>query len=429
MRRKIVLLLGILLLLMVPTVGAFDGRDEETVTIGADEIVNDDLYIGSTTFVVDGTVNGDVFVGANEVVINGTVNGDLFAGAGTIRINGTVTDDVRVVGQLIKLGEGATVGGDFMAGGARVETADNSTIAEDALFGGTEILLNGSIGDKLLAGGGSLTLNGSIGGDAELGVGGSSTAFDPTQFMGQNDFSPLAPGLTINKGATIGGDLSYSGESEIDIAGDVAGEISFDRTVAETRESTKQTPLSRLWRGLQTGLVLFVLGLLWLRFRPSILTGAATTVRGDLANSTLWGAITAFGMPILLAIGSVALVAIASLFGLIKLGGVGASLAGIGMFAVTLLSFMLIFVAVYLAKIVTGLVIGRYLTNMLNLDAEWIALLIGILLVVLLSSLPAIGWLAGLLASLVGLGALWLSRRNEDIALVETAVESIIDDF
>ena len=77
---------------------AFDGRGGETVTIGADEIVEDDVYVGATNFTLEGTIKGDLFVSGETIVINGTVEGDLFAMGQSIVINGTVTDDVRIAG-------------------------------------------------------------------------------------------------------------------------------------------------------------------------------------------------------------------------------------------------------------------------------------------------------------------------------------------
>ena len=77
---------------------AFDGRGGETVVIGADEVIEDDLYVGATNFTLDGTVKGDLFVSGETIVINGTVEGDVFAMGQSIVINGIVTDDVRMAG-------------------------------------------------------------------------------------------------------------------------------------------------------------------------------------------------------------------------------------------------------------------------------------------------------------------------------------------
>ncbi|MEJ5200579.1 MAG: hypothetical protein WHX53_16820, partial [Anaerolineae bacterium] len=62
MKRKtrilnLVALFVLALLIFVPTASAFDGRSGDTVVIGKDEVINDDLFVAGETVTVDGTVN------------------------------------------------------------------------------------------------------------------------------------------------------------------------------------------------------------------------------------------------------------------------------------------------------------------------------------------------------------------------------------
>ena len=122
MRRKSVLkistILGalfVLLFALVPAAAAFQERSGETVIIGEDEVIDDDLYGGATTFIVDGTIKGDLIVGGQTIIINGTVEGDVFAAGQSITINGTVGDDVRIAGAALIIDEEAVIEDDLIA--------------------------------------------------------------------------------------------------------------------------------------------------------------------------------------------------------------------------------------------------------------------------------------------------------------------------
>ena len=72
-------LICLVLFILAPTALAFEGRGGDTVVIGADEVVEDDLYVGANTFTLDGTIKGDLIVFGSTIEINGTVEGDLIA--------------------------------------------------------------------------------------------------------------------------------------------------------------------------------------------------------------------------------------------------------------------------------------------------------------------------------------------------------------
>jgi len=95
---SVLCLFALLTLTVATPVLAFEGREGDIVVIEADEVIEDDLYVGAEEFTLEGTIKGDLFVVGNVVIINGTVEGDLFAGANSVIINGTVMDDVRIGG-------------------------------------------------------------------------------------------------------------------------------------------------------------------------------------------------------------------------------------------------------------------------------------------------------------------------------------------
>ena len=132
--RKLLLIGGLVLLaalLAVPTALAFEGREGDTVTIEADEVIEDDLYIAAGEFTLDGTVKGDLFVVGGILEINGTIEGDLVAAGQSIAINGTVEDDARIAGYALTID--GDVADDMIAAGFSVEHEPEATAGGDLL--------------------------------------------------------------------------------------------------------------------------------------------------------------------------------------------------------------------------------------------------------------------------------------------------------
>ena len=92
---------------------------------------------------------------------------------------------------------------------------------------------------------------------------------------------------------------------------------------------------------------------------------------------------------------------------------------------VSLILLSIYLIVLYLSSLVSGLILGDYLINMLkkndnNKQLVW-SLMLGILLVVLIPQIPAVGWLFSLLFICFGMGSFILfvyhsSRTNKQVA-------------
>ena len=142
---SVFVLAALLALTFITPAYAFDGRGGDKVVIEAGEVVNDDLYVGAQEFVLDGTVNGDLIVFGQTVTINGKVDGDLMAAAQTVAVNGEVTGSIRMAGSILFVGEKASIGGDIVGAGYSLEGKQGSTIGQDLVFAGGQILLAGDV--------------------------------------------------------------------------------------------------------------------------------------------------------------------------------------------------------------------------------------------------------------------------------------------
>ena len=197
-------LLALMLLTFATPAHAFEGREGNSVVIGANEVIDDDLYVGANDFVLDGTVKGDLIVAGSTITINGTVEGDLWAAGQAIIIDGVVMDDARIAGAGLQLGDNAQIGGDLLAAGASLETKAGSTVGNDLLVGAGQALLAGEVGRDMRAGAGALDLRGNFGRDVWAYVDQTEETTNqpsPNIYMQQSiplTLPSVAPGLTID---------------------------------------------------------------------------------------------------------------------------------------------------------------------------------------------------------------------------------------
>lgn len=417
-------LVSLLSMTIVTPALAFDGRSGDVIVIEADEVVNDDLYVTSDEFTLEGTVKGDLVVFGNFITINGTVEGDVIAAGNTVLITGTVTDDARIAGAALQLSDTAVIGGDLVAAGASLETKQGSTVENDAVFAGAQGLLAGTIGRNLLAGAGGLELRGEIGGDVEAGVGESSEAGPPPSTYISNTNVPMPnvnPGLTIDEGAKIGGDFTYTQSRDIDIpAGVVNGKVTRNEPVVDERNiPAPPTPAEaaanwtlNLIRSIVT---LAIFGLLLTLLAPAFMKGLGEKLQAQPIPSFGWGivAYTAFFFAILLIV--VAMIVGGILFGFLSLGGVTATIVWVGILSIFAMIVAFVLFSGFGAQILTAWLGGKWILGRFNpalAEHKVWPLLLGVVIVGLLVKLPFVGWFIGFLIMFFGLGALWLWARE-----------------
>lgn len=421
---SVLILLALLTMSITSSAMAFDGRGGENVVIEADEVIEDDLYVGATNFTLEGTVKGDLFVSGETIVINGTVEGDLFAAGQSVVINGTVTDDVRIAGAGLQLGEKASIGGDLLGGSASMEAKKGSVVEGDLLYGGAQALLAGDVTGDAMFGAGALELRGTIGGDVTAEVGSAEDAgAPPSSYMWQTGIAvpSVAPGFTIGEDATIGGNLTYTQTKDIEIPSDaVSGKVTRKEPVADVNvQYTPPTAAEKaatwsfdLLRNIVT-LVLFGLLLAWIapKFMQSVMDKLQTTPAASLG----WGIVSyaAFFFALLVII--TAMVIGGVVFGVLTLGGVSGTIVWLGILSIFALIVGFVLVTSFLTKIVVAWLSGKWIIGRFNptlAEHKVWPLVLGVIIVALVVAIPFVGWIFGLVVMFLGLGALWLWGRD-----------------
>ena len=166
---------------------AAEFREGGTVIINADEVIDDDLFIGAEKVEVHGTIKGDLFAAGTFVEFDGYVEGSLIIMGQSLTVDGQIDGSLYGAGYSLELGPRADVARNVYFGGFSLTTADGSMVGRGLHVGGYQALLSGEVQDDVMIGGATLELDGVVGGDVRGEVGEES---DTTGMP----FIPVFPG-------------------------------------------------------------------------------------------------------------------------------------------------------------------------------------------------------------------------------------------
>lgn len=301
---------------------------------------------------------GSVTVGADE-----TVTEDLTVYAGNVIIRGTVTGDLTVFSGNVLIGENADIHGNLVATAGTVHI--EGRVGDDVTATGGNVLMRqgGSIGGNLEAAAGSIILGGSVAGNARL-AGGSIRLTTTTNVDGDVEYG-VDDGDFVDEGATIGGSLRRN--DEIAVGG---GGVHLPNL----------GPLVAIY-----GLILnLVVGALLLLVLPTTSSRVAERVTTDALRTSVIGFATLIVTPILL------------VFVAITIVGIPVTIAGLLLYVIT----------VWIGTIYGRYAVGEWLLSYTDLEHRWVALLVGVIGISIVSQIPFVGGLVEFVVLVLGLGAL-----------------------
>lgn len=361
------LLIGALLCALAPAVSrAAEVRRGQVVTVGPQEVIEDDLYAFGQTVQIQGTVRGDVVAFGRTVEISGAVEGDVMAAAADTRVSGLVRGSVRAAGSTLVLS--GPVGRDALLAGSQLQLLPSARIAGDAYLASNEIQALAPVGGELRAAASTLTLGAPVQGDVRAEVG----------------------SLRLTDAAQVAGSLRYRSErdAQMDPGAVVAGPV--QRWAPEHRRG--EGPVLELIGWGRSLIGLFALGLLLVLVSPSFARRAPATLRQSPWQSLAWGALLFFATPVLAAL---------VFFLGVLLGGWWIGLFALGVY---LLALTLCFPVV-------GMFLGRWILDRFGKRGAHlvVALLVGLVLLTLVGRVPILGVLVVVATVLFGLGALLLA--------------------
>ncbi|TGC09196.1 hypothetical protein CUN85_07475 [Methanolobus halotolerans] len=331
-----------------------------------DGVIEDDLYVAGNNIIITGTVMGDVIAAGGRVEFRGNITQDLTVMAGDIIITGSVGDDIRVAaGTLDMQGE---VRDDLIIASGDALVASRSTIGGELSFRSGHMQMLGSVAGDAMGSGGEITVGGQIDGHADLEAG----------------------ELTILPAAGIGGNLRYMSPERATIPeGTVGGDVEFIQGVEGDADEGIGV-FSVIWWLFQY-VVLTIIGLVVIAIWPKKMNALAERTRTSPVKAFLTGLGLMLGAWILAALLLITLVGI----------------------PIGVLIILLILAVLYFARVITGLWIGKYIFAKIGHESKhWHELVLGVLILLLLSDLPLVGWLVYLVATFIPLGNYYYGTKN-----------------
>ena len=367
-RLSLALLVAFLFTLMaVPAAFAADFRTDTSISIGDDEVINDDLYLFGTTITVNGIVNGDLFAAGNSLTVNGTVNGNVFLVGQEVIVNGTVSRGARITANNATIA--GSIGEDLLLLGNSTGIHGGASIGRDLIATVASLTLDGTVQRRFAGNAQTVTLNGSVGSNIDIGVG----------------------DLTITEDASIGGDLTYRSDQMAEIAGgaDIGGDVNHEM-VGEADTET----------GFSIGsFVPSIIGLIMTAVYGTVLLLVFPRLTVAASNQLLENTIMSIGMGIVFLI----VVPIVSVLVMITVIGI----------PLGLIALLLYGIALFSAQVFVGMTLGRLILSFFS-DGnrrmiQFLGLLLGLLILFGVSFIPYVGPWAPLIVVILGLGGLMLA--------------------
>jgi cytoskeletal protein CcmA (bactofilin family) len=307
---------------------------------------------------LDGPVGDNAYILGGDVVIGEPVHGDLMVVGGSVRIEAPIDGDVYAVGGELTFTPDAIVGGHLTVGGGEVQ-------------------MDGLVAGNVNVGAGRLDLGGRVNGDVSADAG----------------------ELVFGEGAFIGGDLDYTSPNATSGADDVvSGLVSWTQGDAGELGEVRKSPSVigslvawTLWTGWSYTSKLVVGVILLLLFGTA--AGGVSRVMVDKPAQSLGYGVAGFLFLPLASLLAMALI-------------IPMPLGFLGMSA--------FFILLYLSQLFAAQAIGDLILRRFRPDAwgaPMLSLAIGLIPLVLFSSLPWIGFLVWFMATVMGAGALWMRIR------------------
>ena len=317
---------------------------------------------GQITISSDETVGGDLYASGGRVLIEGTVDGDLIVAAGQVTISGEVSGDVMASAGAVDIS--GDIGGD-----ARVASGQSSvsgSIGEDLFVasGQTTITDSGEVGEDLVFGSGRMAMNGTVGGDV-LGAAG-----------------------------------------DYDRQGTVAGTENVT-----IRDVEAPTVTERVLDALQRFISILLVAALFLWLAPRFMDQPTMVLKQRPLASLGIGVVGVIAFCVLVFLVILVAVLLGIGMGLVGLSDLVGAIIFAAVLAVAVLAFLFFIVIVFGAPAWVGMALGSLALSLDSTARRLGALIIGLIVVVALTSIPIAGRWISLIVALFGLGAAILAFR------------------
>ncbi|MFC1630168.1 hypothetical protein ACFL06_01375 [Patescibacteria group bacterium] len=364
------LLIGLMFFTVLPlTVQALFEDSKGNIYIGPDEVIEHNFIQGGGIIDFDGQAQKDVIVAGGTITISGPVEGDVIAAGGTVKIKGEVKGNVRVTGGIIEID--SKVGKNVNVFGGTVVIGPDAEIGWDVLMGSGTVEIRGKVGGNIKGGASSIIIANEVGGDVDLKLSSED---------GQ---------LILYPQAVIQGDLTYTAPetAEVKEGAIITGETLYKPTVPPVTPLKEGFGISYLVGKILGLLSLLVVGLVIILLARRKSREIGERMLDKPLVSFGWGLVYFIITPIVLVLVAITVIGI----------------------PIALIVFVSYIIALYLTKVFIGIALGqkvlRWWSKKQEVSLIW-ALVLGVVLFSILTSLPTIGWIIGFVGICWALGAM-----------------------
>ena len=397
--------------------GSVFRSDSGNVNISNLHIIDDDLFVFAQALDADGEIGGDLFGFAYRQVVRGRVSNSANLIGRYVSNRGIIEGSLRAFGETIDID--GTISGSAVLLGSEITVSQASQIGRDLHTAGGRIVVDGRIGGKVVLRAEEVILGGHI----------------------ESDVNIRASRIIIMSSATINGNVSYVSKNEdaltIEPGSDVTGDVLWQERALEKEEG------GITWLAVQISstLAAFLFGLVVVRlFRPYAEESFKQLKEKTLASfATGLAGLVGFGICLIVLV--VAITFLAS--GSVMLSSdttviLGLLLVVFSTLALPLSAFIGVtgWIIFYSGKIVVAFLVGFILVQMIKKGLEPLkagSLMLGLVILLILFSIPWIGTLIYLASVVTGAGAILLGIRHcrkgrlQALARSETVSENSSD--
>ena len=455
-QQKKIFFLFVMVLLALSFVGLRSVRADYLPiedSLGPEDEVFDDLYLQGSDVTVAGKVHGMLFVMGDKIVIETTaaidndifiigknvvveegasVSGNLFIAGQNVVIKSSVFANLMVASITLDVTSSTSIGKNLFFIGVHAFFEEGSVVNDNLYAGCYQISVAGSIEDNLRISAVSVELSGIVLKNAEISIDASvedegvRILYPYLQLFNIPDLLPA--GLNISDKASIQGKLIYTSAKSLEEnlkslpLGGVIENLPENEITKEDQQDKvvqKNPFVSRILRMLHhaVGFVIFTF-ITW-KFGRKYLPEAVHFARSKPLQSLGSGFLSILVVYIGLMVAIVILVFISLLFRFLTLNQIGSFLTLLGFSMAVIVYVSMAILILYISKLVIAFWVGKLLIQKINPRIEkkdiW-GMILGIFFNLFLYLIPVIGWLLGVIISLVGLGAIWYTMQNHDRA-------------
>lgn len=354
------LIVGFILILISPLATLAMENNNGIIKVEQGETINYNIVKFANSIQINGRVEGDVIVAGADVDIDGPVSGDIIAAANLIRINSEVGGNVRVVANQIEIN--GKIGKNVNLFASSIIIGDKAEILGDLTCWGENITIAGKIAGDVDGGGKKLNLASEISGNVNLKI-------------------ESAGSFKIADNTVINGDLTYQATKQIQIpeTSQIKGKTSY--LILAGPENKFFSP-SYWFKNIISFFGLLLIAMIVFYLRPNIFERINQTIIAKPWFNLLRGIAYLLVIPLIVV-------------------GLLISIIGIPLAVIILFLYLLI---IYLSKIAAAVWLGQKLFPRIK-PTIWV-LVLGLLIIIIITTLPQIGGLISLIIICFVFGAL-----------------------